>query len=403
MTIEVQCPGCGAKYRVSDSAAGKSLRCKNAECGQSIEIPEFIAVEDDFADSLDEAAADLGQPLSPVVRSSSPGDQPLRAQYDDPRFDEPVPTSAAAVTSLVLGIFSVGCSILTGIPAVILGIIALVNINQSRGRLRGTWMAITGLCFGCLSPLLLVAALLFPAIQAAREAARRAQSSNNLKAMGLALHNYHDAYMTFPPGAIVDKSGREHHGWQTMLLPYVEAVSVYNQVDFNVPWIDAKNLAPMQTQIPVYLAPGVAEVKDASGYALTHYAGNSEIFGKNKGLRMRDFTDGTSHTILVGEAAGDFQPWGSPKNWRYPAKGIHTGPDSFGRPNTNVATFLMADGSVRFIRDAVGREILHALATPGGGENVELPLDASEIGAGVSDAPVGPRKTAAQRAAGRRP
>jgi predicted Zn finger-like uncharacterized protein len=127
MTIEVQCPGCGAKYRVSDSAAGKSLRCKNAECGQSIEIPEFIAVEDDFADSLDEAAADLGQPLSPVVRSSSPGDQPLRAQYDDPRFDEPVPTSAAAVTSLVLGIFSVGCSILTGIPAVILGIIAIAT------------------------------------------------------------------------------------------------------------------------------------------------------------------------------------------------------------------------------------------------------------------------------------
>jgi hypothetical protein len=68
-----------------------------------------------------------------------------------------------------------------------------------------------------------------------------------------------------------------------------------------------------------------------------------------------------------------------------------------------VATFLMADGSVRFIRDAVGREILHALATPGGGEDVELPIDARDVGAGVSDTPVGPRKTAAQRAAGRRP
>jgi hypothetical protein len=398
MTIEGQSPACGAKYRVSDSAAGKSLSCKNAECGQRIEIPGTVVADD----GLDEAAAEIGRPLPPVVPSSPIGMHPTGARYYPP-LHGPAPTSAAAVTSLVLGVFSVGCSILTGIPAVIFGIIGLVNINRSRGGLRGTWMAVAGLCFGCLSPVFIVFAFFLPVVQEAREAARRVQSANNLRVMGLALHNYHDAYMTFPPGAIVDASGRDYHGWQTMLLPYVEAVSVYNQVDFNVPWNDAKNLAPTQTQIPVYLAPGIGEVNDASGYALSHYAGNSELFGKNKGIRVMQITDGTSNTIQVGEAAGNFKPWGHPENLRDPANGIHTGPDSFGRPNSQVAAFLMVDGSVRFISDVVDRETLHALATPGGSEDFEMPVDAVQVGiGGVQNPPVGPPKTAAERAAERR-
>jgi hypothetical protein len=347
MAIEVRCPECGTRYRLSDSAAGKSLRCKNAACGAQIEVPYAIAEVDDFADGLDEAAA------------NGPTAQEMFAQRG------PIATSMAAVISLVLGICSIFCSLFTGLPALVLGIIALVNINQSQGRLRGTWMAITGICFGCLSPALILVALLLPAVQAAREAARRTQSKNNLKQIGLALHAYHDTFRMFPPGAIVDHDDRDHHGWQAMLLSFLN----------HVPWDDPQNRAALQTQIPVYLEPGVGELKDASGYAMSHYAGNSELFGKNKGIRVRNITDGTANTIHVGEAAGNFEPWGFPENWRDPATGIHTGPESFGRPNSPVATFLMVDGAVRFFGNVVDRSVLHALATPAGGEIVAVPED----------------------------
>jgi hypothetical protein len=375
MAIEVKCPGCGAKYRVSDSAAGKSLRCKNDACGKRIEIPNVVAEVDDFAGGLDEAAADSGSTLPRTVRTSGPRKSPTPDEQATSATSGPVSTSVAAIISLVLGICSIGCSILTGLPALVLGIIALVNINQSKGRLRGAWMAITGICFGCLSPALILVALLLPAVQAAREAARRTQSKNNLKMIALALHNYHDTNFAFPPGAIVDKDGREYNGWQTMLLPYVEQLSLYNQVNFNVPWDDPKNRAPMQTQVAVYLAPGINEIKDASGYALSHYVGNSELFRKDRVFRISDIADGSANTILVGEAAGNFKPWGYPENWRDPANGIQAGPDSFGRPNSPAAGFVMCDGSVHFLSAAVDRGVLKALATPAGGEIVTVPDD----------------------------
>jgi type II secretory pathway pseudopilin PulG len=384
MAIEVRCPACGAKYRVPDSAAGKSLRCKNAACGERITVSE-ATLEDDFASNLDDAAADYGQPLLAPVRKNAPQKPPARFEEIDSAGRGSATTSGLAITSLVLGLLSIGCSFLTGLAALITGIIALVNINQSRGQLKGTWMAVTGMCCGCIFPVAIMIALLLPAVQAAREAARRTQSRNNLKQIGLALHNYHDAYMTFPPGAIADKEGREYHGWQTMLLPYFEAATVYNRVDFNVPWNDAKNREPMQSQIAVYLSPGIGEVKDTAGYALTHYAGNSELFRINRGFRFSEITDGLSHTILAGEAAGNFQPWGHPGNARDPAKGIHAGPDSFGRPGSPAAGILMCDGSVRFFSKDVAPAVLKALATPAGGEVVTLPGD-DPFGAGVGGA-----------------
>jgi predicted Zn finger-like uncharacterized protein len=374
MAIVVQCPGCGAKYRVSDSAAGKTLRCKNAACGERITVPEVVAEEDDFAGNLDEAAADVGQPLPPPVRRSTPRKTPARVEEREPSALGPVSTSVPAIISLVLGLLSIGCSFLTALPALILGIVALININQSRGQLKGTWMAVTGICFGCISPLLIIA-LLLPAVQAAREAARRVQSKNNLKVIGLAMQNYSATFVTFPPGAIADKEGREHHGWQAMLLPYVE-MSLYNQIDFNVPWNDPKNRAPMQTQVSCYVSPGIQETSDAAGYALSHYAGNSELFPTNEGVRMLDITDGASQTIMAGEAAGNFKPWGQPENCREPGKGIHAGPDSFGRPGSPGAGFLMCDGSVRFFSQDVDPNVLKALATPAGGEIVTVPGDA---------------------------
>ncbi len=242
-------------------------------------------------------------------------------------------------------------------------------------------MAVTGIGFGSLAPAL-VFALIYPAIQAKREGVWRLQSGNNLKAIGLALYYYNDSNMNqgFPPGVIADKAGREFHGWQAPLLPYVEQMAVYKQVDFNVPWDDPKNRMPMQTQVASYLSPGITEITDAAGYALTHYAGNSYLFRKNRGFRFSEITDGTVNTILAGEAAGNFQPWGHPENCRDPGKGIGAGPDSFGRPHfPPVAGFVMCDGSVRFLSRNIDPAVLKALATPAGGEAVEIPGDAAPV------------------------
>jgi hypothetical protein len=379
MTIAVRCPGCGAKYRVSESAAGKSLRCKSPGCGEQFSVPEVVADEDDFASNLDEAAADIGQPLPAPVPASTPKKTPARRQKRTSAPRGPVAISELASVSRVLGISSILFSGFTGLPAVVLGIIALVRIHRSHGRLQGTGMAVTGIGFGCLAPAL-VFALIYPAVQARREAAWRLISGNNLKAIGLALQNYHDTNQGFPPGAIADKAGLEHHGWQAPLLPYVEELEVYKQVDFNVPWNDPKNRVPMQTQVATYLSPGITEIKDAAGYALTHYAGNSHLFRTNRAFRISEITDGTVNTILAGEAAGNFQPWGHPENCRDPGNGIGTGPDSFGRPHfPPVAGFVMCDGSVRFLSRNIDPAVLKALATPAGHETVEIPGDSPRV------------------------
>ena len=111
---------------------------------------------------------------------------------------------------------------------------------------------------------------------------------------------------------------------------------------------------------------------DAQGYGLNHYAANSRVLGGNKGLRVGDVTDGTSTTLLVGEVNAAFRPWGHPANWRDPARGINRSPYGFGGPrHVRGALFVMVDGSVRMVSERVNPEVLRALSTPAGGEEVD--------------------------------
>src|SRR5688500_9373803 len=98
-------------------------------------------------------------------------------------------------------------------------------------------------------------ALLLPAVQAAREAARRMACTNNLKNLGLALHHYHDVYRTFPPGAVgpltpmfPQYAALKHHGLGTFLLPYLEQQALGDQYDWSVSWFDSPNQQVVKTQ-----------------------------------------------------------------------------------------------------------------------------------------------------------
>jgi prepilin-type processing-associated H-X9-DG protein len=199
---------------------------------------------------------------------------------------------------------------------------------------------------------------------------RRAQSANNLKQIGLALDNYVQRYASFPPAATFDGHGRPLHGWQAAILPFVEQPSVHDQIDFQVPWTDARNAPAYQTQIPLYLFPGVEQTTNKAGYALSHYSGNVAMLGGDQARTINDVTDSTEFTILAGEVVSQFKPWGDPTNWRDPALGVNRSPSGFGSRSPGGANFLMVDGSVRFVKNTVDPGILKALSTPAGSEKI---------------------------------
>src|SRR5687767_6993146 len=131
-------------------------------------------------------------------------------------------------------------------------------------------------------------ALLLPAVQAAREASRRMQCSNNLKQIALALHNYHDVHKTFPPAYIPDADGKPMHSWRVLILPYIEQQPLFTQYDFNEPWNGPNNSRLANISIPVYHCP--SEPPGSTTAAYLAISGPGSIFDNEKGSYMGDIT-----------------------------------------------------------------------------------------------------------------
>ncbi len=188
-------------------------------------------------------------------------------------------------------------------------------------------------------------ALLLPAIQTAREAARRSSCSNNLRQTGLALQNYHDTFKTFPPSGFYGRPSTTganpqlayHHTWVTAILPFLEQKPLYDAINFNLPAynqminINGTNTPLQSVEVPTMRCPSDAGYKNGEqsqthGFSVMNYAASEgyhwwptagigaggrpglSTYGDYAGLfaptrvnGLRDVTDGTSNTIAVCE------------------------------------------------------------------------------------------------------
>jgi hypothetical protein len=227
------------------------------------------------------------------------------------------------------------------------------------------------------------------------EAFERAQSSNNMKQMGLACHNSHDVNGVYPNNTYAP-DGKPLLSWRVHILPYVEQDNLYRQFKLDEPWDGPNNIRLLNQMPRIYATP--AEVKSGTIGTKTYYRGFSssgavfarrdtppppKVKGKggfepplggfgpqSKGLTINNFTDGMSNTILIVEA-GTSVEWTKPDDLDaspgkpFPAMGGV-------RPNADTFIAVMADGSFRPIKKTASETQLRAAVTYAGGEVVYL-------------------------------
>ena len=265
-------------------------------------------------------------------------------------------------------------------------------------------------------------ALLLPAVQAAREAARRIHCSNNFKQVGLALHNYHSTHKCFPPGMLFVRQPHAAFGWAAYILPYVEQRAVHEMIDFE----GTSYFAPGGTReggakrIEAYLCPsdpqggelvsccsdGHVGPGDEEDCRQTNMGGVMDsqrwynwyverlplseadgIFAFRNGCKISKITDGTSSTLMIGELTGagpgthSAHFWithdiistrdGINGPWTIPGGGSFQFYDGgFSSYHPGGCHFTMADGSVHFLSENIARHVLVALTTRAGGEPI---------------------------------
>ena len=242
--------------------------------------------------------------------------------------------------------------------------------------------------------------LLLPALQAAREAARRSQCQNNLRQIGLAVLTYEQQHAAFPVGCL-DKRvparqppGRQY-SWLAALLPQLEHGSLHAQIDFSLPYDAPQNQTAAETVLPLLLCPSTtrrASQRDqhwagtaagGRGLAASDYGGNygagfvspsaNGVLLYNRAVTLAEITDGTSATLLASEDTG--------RDWTMDGEWINGENlfDQTGSINTQQhneiwsdhpggAQALNCDASVHFLDERVASEVLRALCTRSGTE-----------------------------------
>ncbi len=205
-----------------------------------------------------------------------------------------------------------------------------------------------------------------------RGAARRVESSNNLKQMVLAMHNYTDSMRgVWPAAAIYDKE-KPLLSWRVAILPYIDQDALYQQFKLDEPWDSDHNKKLLDKMPRVYMTADQAENAEKIKTTTTHYRvfhGKMAAFEGTKGLAFpAEFTDGTSNTIAIVEAE-QAVPWTKPEELPFDPK---KDPPKLGLKGATMFNAAFCDGSVRTLNKDIDKDTLKALITRNGGEVVNL-------------------------------
>jgi hypothetical protein len=372
---------CGRLLQARPEHAGRRVACP--ACGARQVVPgEDVAVQP--------APAPGGEPR---VRQAPPAQRPddeerPRRRRDAAETEPETATSGKAIFSFVLGLLSVacGCTFLAGLPALVLGFLALRDVKASGGRTTGGGLAIGGIIAGLVGIVVCTPTLgvgswwAWDKAQEAGlsigEAQDKVRSRNNLKQIGLAFHNYHDSYGHMPGKGIAGPTGRPlrpgqkpNLSWRVALLPFLEQNALYKRFRLDEPWDSPHNKQLIPLMPKVYELPG----KPSPGTGMTYYqvfTGPNTPFDPSRGpTRMATILDGTVNTILAVEAA-DAVIWTKPDDLEMTAGGPIPPLGGHYRGGFHV---LLFDGSVHWLPQDTPSQTLRAAITPAGGEPVFLP------------------------------
>jgi len=199
-----------------------------------------------------------------------------------------------------------------------------------------------------------------PTMVTTATAVRSSTCTGNLRQIGLAMHNYHDAHGCFPPAYLADEDGQPMHSWRVLLLPYMDQDRLYDQYDFDEPWDSEHNLAVAESVPEVYRCPDDLD-GDARDTSYLMIVGEETISDGPTAHSIADIQAGESNTIMVVESSRSGVLWTQPLDLRADeiSFAIDDGTDKGVRSeHGGGAHVLFCDGSVRFIAaDTDPREI----------------------------------------------
>ncbi|NND96310.1 MAG: DUF1559 domain-containing protein [Pirellulaceae bacterium] len=209
--------------------------------------------------------------------------------------------------------------------------------------------------------------LLAPAVQGARGAARRAQSSNNMKMIGLAMHNYHSAYRQLPLAVNRDEAGKPLLSWRVHVLPFIEEQALYQQFRLDEPWDSDHNIKLLDQMPAVFKHPRMQVEPNKTVYQVP--VGEGLMFSKDGPTRFRDVMDGLSNTIMTVQTdAESAVEWTRPQDWEpnmenpWSGLGVDNGTTSIG----------LGDGAVLQLSEQTDPDMLRKMLTRAGKEVVNF-------------------------------
>ncbi len=289
----------------------------------------------------------------PVTGSESPPETPRQSLLSD-------------LLVLVGGIMLTGLvGFLWGGPWAVLA--ALVSVALLAVLSSRYWLWAVALIV-----LAMVAALFLPARSACREAARRATCINNLKLIGLALHNYRDQNGCFPPPYVADAEGKPLYSWRVLLLPYLEENPLYEQWHLDEPWDSPHNRPLAEHAIGVFRCP-LAEFENQPLSSYLAVVGPGMAWEHGECLTFKDFTDAANATIMVVEVRDSQVHWAAPVDLDRATMSLMINAESrpsIGSHHPTLANVLFVDGSAMALPNDLPEDDLAALLTRGGGESI---------------------------------